>query len=245
MKLCVAQIRSIKGDILQNSNTHKRLIEQAIHNGADLIVFPELSLTGYEPELANELATTPDDRRFDDFQAISDANQITICVGMPTTSDSGIRISMLIFQPHQPRQTYSKQYIHPDEEPYFSTGQGQVFLTGNATKIALAICYELSVPEHAENAAKHGAEIYIASVAKSADGVEKASKRLAEIASTYSMTVLMANNIGYCDNFEGAGKSSVWTNKGALVGQLNGTDEGILLFDTVTQELVSQENLIT
>ncbi|MVM37050.1 carbon-nitrogen hydrolase family protein [Spirosoma sp. HMF3257] len=237
MKLCVAQTRAVKGDIIQNIENHCKLIGEAISKGVDLIIFPELSITGYEPELANRLATRQDDRRFDRFQQISDTNQITIGVGMPTRSDMGIRISTIIFQPDQPRQTYSKQYLHPDEEPYFRNGQEQVFLTVNSTKIALAICYELSVPDHADYMAKHGADIYLASVAKTAEGIEKATKRLAEIASSYSMPVLMANCVGPCDNVESAGNSSIWTHEGVLVGQLNDTDEGILIFDTDTQSI--------
>jgi len=61
------RLRPLKGDIQSNIKNHKILIDLAVYNGADTIIFPELSLTGYEPELAKKLATTPDDSRFDDF----------------------------------------------------------------------------------------------------------------------------------------------------------------------------------
>ncbi len=54
------------------------------------------------------------------------------------------------------------------------------------------------------------------------------------------MTVLMSNCVGHCDNFESAGKSSVWNDKGLLIGQLNDTNEGILIFDTDTQKLIEK-----
>ena len=240
MKICVAQTRPIKGDIQTNINNHKKLIDLALSNGADTIIFPELSITGYEPGLAKELATDKDDRRFDDFQKISDSNQITIGVGMPVKSNPGILIGMIIFQPGKPRQLYSKQHLHSDEYPYFINGQDQVFLNEYKNKIALSICYELFVPEHSANAGKNGANIYIASVAKTADGVEKASKSLSRIAQKYSMTVLMSNCVGYCDNFESAGKTSAWNNKGILTGQLNDINEGILIFDTDSHELIEK-----
>ncbi len=85
------------------------------------------------------------------------------------------------------------------------------------------------------NACKNGAAIYLASVAKDREGVEKASERLATIARQKSMLVLMANGIGPCDNFVGAGQSAIWTNTGLLAGQLDDTHEGILLIDTDTQ----------
>ena len=237
MKLCVAQTRPVKGDIQRNIGNHKRLIDLAIVNGANAIFFPELSITGYEPELANDLATNQDDGRFGVFQEISNDHRITIGVGMPIQSESGIRIGMIIFQPHEPRQTYAKQHLHTDEYPYFVTGDQQVFLIEDNHKIAPAICYELSVSEHAGNAHKQHADIYVASVAKTEVGVEKAVNRLADVASNYSMTVLMANCVGRCDNFESAGKSSVWNNKGVLVGQLDDAHEGILIIDTDTQEI--------
>jgi len=234
MKICVAQTRPVKGDIQTNIEGHKRLIDLAIANGADTTIFPELSITGYEPMLSKELATTPDDNRFDDFQKISDEKHITIGVGMPLKNGKGVSIAMIIFQPNKQRRTYFKQHLHKDEFPYFIEGQGQAPLAENKT--ALAICYELSVPEHSENASKDGAEIYIASVAKSVGGVEKAISTLAEIARKYSMTVLMANCVGYCDNFACGGKTSIWNNKGTLAGQLNDRSEGILIIDTNTQK---------
>jgi predicted amidohydrolase len=240
MKICVAQTRPIKGDIPGNIDNHKKLISLALSFGADTVIFPELSLTGYEPELSKKLATIQDDSRFDDFQKISDSRKITIGVGVPTKNNTGICISMVLFQPHQARQTYSKRYLHPDEEEFFISGQNSTGLLGIKANIALAICYELSVPEHSEDAFKNGAEIYIASVAKSDIGVEKATKNLSGIANKYSMTVLMSNCVGHCDNFESAGKTSVWNSKGLLSGQLNNTNEGIIIIDTDTQEITEK-----
>jgi len=80
MKLCAAQIRPFKGNIQKNIEAHKRFIELAVSYKADIIIFPELSLTGYEPTLAKELATTQDDKRLDEFQSISDTKKITVGV---------------------------------------------------------------------------------------------------------------------------------------------------------------------
>jgi predicted amidohydrolase len=119
MKISVAQTRPIKGDFSANIERHKKLINLAISCKADTIFFPELSIIGYEPELAKELAINQDDKDFDNFQEISNKNRITIGLGMPTKANSGIRISMIIFQPDIPRQVYSKQQLHPDEFPFF------------------------------------------------------------------------------------------------------------------------------
>lgn len=241
MKISIAQTRPIKGNVLANIETHIKIINLAISYNANAIFFPELSVTGYEPELAKELATNQDDKRFDDFQEISNKNKITIGLGMPTRSNSGIQISMIFFQPNIPRQTYSKQQLHSDEFPYFVNGEKQIILTVGNKKIALAICYESLQTDHSENVNKLGAEIYIASVAKSQNGIDKAMKHYARVAKKFSMPVLMSNCVGYCDNFESVGQSAIWTTKGILIAQqLDDKLEGILIFDTETEEVIKQ-----
>jgi predicted amidohydrolase len=240
MKISVAQTRPMKGDISANIDTHKKLIDLAISYKADAIFFPELSVTGYEPELAKDLATNQNDKEFDDFQEISNKNKITIGLGMPTKTNSGIKISMIIFQPNGLRQTYSKQQLHSDEFPYFVNGEKQIILTVDNMKIAPAICYESLQTDHSENANKLGAEIYLASVAKSQNGINKAMIHYPAVAKKFSMPVLMSNCVGYCDNFQSVGKSSVWTKQGNLVGQLDDKLEGILIFDTETEEVIER-----
>ena len=240
MKICVAQTKPIAGDIQSNIDGHKKLLDLIIAYGADIIIFPELSLTGYEPKLSKKLATNQNDYRLDDFQIIADAKQVTIGVGIPIRDNENVYIGMVIFQPYKTRQTYSKQYLHSDEEEFFVRGQNFIGLMGNKANIALAICYELSVPEHSEQAFSSGAEIYIASVAKSASGVDQATKRLSEIATKYSMTVFMSNCLGPSDDFESIGKTAVWNEKGLLLAQLNDANEGFIIFDTDSKELIEK-----
>jgi len=238
MKICIAQTESKKEQIKDNIENHKKWIDIAISNKADLIIFPELSLTGYEPELAKELATDQNDLRLDEFQKISDLNKITIGIGLPTKSELGINISMVLFQPNALRRTYSKQNLHSDELPYFVQGNEQVILKIKNRKIAPAICYESLQPEHSKNAVGLGAELYVASLAKEQKGIEKAVKHFSKVAEKYSMPVLMVNCIGYCDNFKSVGQSSIWDKKGTLIEQLNTKNEGIIIFDTETNKLI-------
>ena len=241
MKIALAQTKPVKGDITTNISNHKELIGLAITHKADAIIFPELSITGYEPTLAKQLATDENDNRFDELQKLSDKNEMIIGIGMPLKRKEGICISMIIFKPNKTQQVYSKKYLHSDEEPFFISGQNDSTFIDN-TNIALSICYEISVPEHAENAAANGAKIYIASVAKTATGVEKAIQTLSEIACKYSMPVLFSNSVGPSDNFISAGKTSAWDHCGKLIGQLNSTGEGILIIDTGTEKLIAKIN---
>lgn len=236
MRICAAQLEPVAGDIDVNVAEHLALIDLAVAQRADLIFFPELSLTGYEPRLAKIRATNADDRRIDVFQKVADAQRIIIGVGLPTRSPAGIRISMIVFQPGTQRLAYSKQQLHADELPFFVHGNEQLILAAGDHILAPAICYESLQSDHADTAARAGADIYLASVAKPARNVVKAYPHYAAIAKQHSMTVLMANSVGPCDNFVSVGQSAIWNDRGELIAGMDDRSEGIVLIDTSTQK---------
>src|SRR5438132_362754 len=94
---------------------------------------------------------------------------------------------------------------------------------------ALPKAHELSIPVHLENAFKTGAKIYLASIAKTANGVGNATKALSNIASKYSLTVVMCNCVGHVMISKPLGRTAIWNDKGALVPQLDDTNEDILI----------------
>jgi predicted amidohydrolase len=236
MRICVAQLRPTPGDIEANVRKHDALLALAISKNAHMVCFPELSLTGYEPKLAKQLATTYDDPRLDIFQKIADSESVYIAVGLPTISERGARIGMVVFQPMRPLVSYAKQQLHADELPYFVEGEHQLVLDAANQRIVPAICYESLQDSHAEKAAELGADIYLASVAKSAHVAAKAFLHYPEVARRYSMTVLMANCVGPSDDFVAVGGSSVWNSRGELLTRLDAEHEGIVLYDTESCE---------
>lgn len=241
MILAAVQFRSIAGDIEHNAQRHQSFIEQAAGLGVDLILFPELSLTGYEPTLAAELATNQEDPRLDRFQQLSDAHAIVIGLGIPQQASAGVRISLVLFQAGRPRTTYAKRLLHADEFPYFVPGEQPLVFNARGHRLAPAICYESLQPSHSQEAAELGADVYLASVAKPPRGVAKAYEHYPKIARRHEMVVLMANNIGPSDNFIGAGASAIWDKNGERLGQLDASREGILVFDTVTRQVTCRD----
>jgi predicted amidohydrolase len=250
MNICAAQTRPFKGDIRSNIEGHLSLVGLTAECGVDAIFFPELSITGYEPGLARQLAMTADDERLEEFQKLSDGMRMIIGIGAPLkvdrdtlsapTGPQEVMIGMIIFRPEAPRLAYCKQHLHKDELPFFVPGKGQTYLDVGDVKIGLSICYELSVPEHTEQLSRDGSDIYLSSVAKTAAGVNKAGETLAATAARYGMVVLMSNCIGHCDDFECGGGSAVWNRQGVLLAQLDATREGILIFNTQTQDIIEK-----
>jgi ribosomal protein S18 acetylase RimI-like enzyme len=147
-------------------------------------------------------------------------------------SKKEIHISMFIFQPNNEHLVYSKQLLHTDELPYFSCGTHQTRLIIKNKTIVIGICYETLQREHFLKAKQKDVDIYIASVAKSREGIEKANNYFPKIADEFKIPILMANSVGHCDNFLSVGQSAIWTNKGELLKQLDHEHEGLLIYDT-------------
>lgn len=231
MKVALTQISSCRGEVLKNIEKHLACISDAALQKCSLIVFPELSLTGYEPTLAKDLATDPDDRRFDPIKQIAKEKQITVAAGMPLRAVGGITISMLIFFPSGETRIYSKAYLHEDEVPYFIAGRNCDIVTIDDKRVSFAICYEISKEEHRAKAVEANAHLYIASVVKTEKGVSEAIRILETTARESSMTIMMCNAVGEADGTRCAGSSSFWDVQGRRVFFLDDKQEGLLICD--------------
>ena len=231
MKLALAQTKPATGQVPANLVAHTQFILRAVAQGADAIIFPELSLTGYEPTRATSLALELTDACVKGLQELSNHHAITIVVGAPLKTSAGIIISLLIFQPGQSVRVYGKQYLHPDEEPWFVSGTNLSPIVIRGCRVGLAICYELSVEEHFNRMIPSKPDVYVASVAKFRNGIAPSYNRLATLAraGVYSLFV---NAVGAADNGVCAGGSAVWNREGKVLASLDDTHEGLLIFDT-------------
>ncbi|MNG84375.1 apolipoprotein N-acyltransferase [compost metagenome] len=215
-----------------NLQRHLVCIEQAAALGAELVVFPELSLTGYEPSVARQAALPVTSARLDPLQAACDRLGITVAVGLPLPTPDGIRIGMPIFCPEAPRQAYAKQRLHDDELPYFTPGDQALLLEVGEHRVAPAICYESMFLAHAAVARERGADLYLVSVAKTAKGIREGYAHYPEVARELGIPVLMANCVGPADTFIGAGGSAAWDSQGHLLASLDDHSEGLVVLDT-------------
>ena len=235
MKICLAQIAPTKGMIQSNIELHVRYIKEAIKLNANCIIFPELSLTSYEPEIAARCALELETYSLNEFQHLSDDHQLTIGVGVPQKTLNGINISLLIFQPNEDRVYYSKRLLHEDELPYFLPGKDAVYLTIDQVKLTFGICYESLQRASFIEAVENNADLYIASVAKPKSGMEKANTYFPAVAQEFETPVLLSNAVGFCDNFTSYGQSSVWNKEGLLLAQMSDTAQGLILYDTESE----------
>lgn len=230
MKICLAQIKPIKGDVIENTAIHLKSIEYAIKQRADLIAFPELSLTGYEPRLAKELAFQKEDKRIEVFQSIADQHAIHLLIGIPLLFEEGIQICQLIITPNQSKKYYSKQILHEDEKPFFRAGNTKEILEIKGQNIGLGICYESLQYSHLKACLQEDIQLYLACVAKPQRALDKAFVHYQKSAYTHNINVAMVNAIGSSDNFISAGQSSVWNKRGDLLLQGSHEHEEHIVF---------------
>lgn len=231
MKVCLAQIQPIAGNINQNTILHKQCIHSAAKQHADLIVFPELSLSGYEPKLAEQLALNRDAAQLLPFQELANLYQLVIGIGIPLKTTQGIQIAQVFLQPNAQPLFYAKQFLHEDELPYFIPGKDDVLLNIKGIRIIPAICYEALQTAHNNKAITKKANLYLALVAKPQKGVEKAYKHFAQLAFQHNLSVAMCNNVGHNDNFLSVGQSAYWNNQGERADQLETNKEQLLFFE--------------
>ncbi|WP_224784738.1 carbon-nitrogen hydrolase family protein [Marinihelvus fidelis] len=231
MIICAVQCASVAGDIATNIDRHLEWIEKAVAGGAQVVFFPELSLTGYQPGMAGELAMSIDDSRLDVFQQCSDEHGLLIGVGLPLRVPLGVQIAMAWISPGKQRRVYVKQTLHPDEEAFFVPGDASSLLEWCGHKMSPAICFEALQSHHAKAASRQGADVYLASVAKSQGGIEKAMSYFPSISKQLRLTVVMANATGHCEAFEAAGQSTAWSVEGQRIDGLEAAGEGILFVD--------------
>lgn len=142
--IAAAQTCVVKGDIEANVRAHCEFILRAASYGADLVVFPELSLTGFEPGLAATLKVTARDERLEPLRKLARRLDVTIVAGAPVDcSQEKPNIGALIFSVFAP-VVYAKRFLHFDEEAIFWAGDLGCVVDVKGVNVALAICADMN-----------------------------------------------------------------------------------------------------
>ena len=235
----LVQFPVVKGSIEQNFLEHKKCIERAARNGVDVVVFPELSLTGYEPTLASNLAIDVESNIVKQLSIVAKENGVVVVSGCPLKSaESRPFIGALISYPSGKTDFCRKQHLHTGESEYFVAGKGSYFFKYNEQLIAVAICADFSNQTHAAEAKAANADVYLASVLVSGNGFDFDSQQLQGYASEHNFVVLMSNHNGETGGWKTCGKSRAWDNEGKLAVAAE-NDESSLVICTVSAGKVS------
>ncbi|MCR4539807.1 carbon-nitrogen hydrolase family protein [Pseudomonas sp. 18.1.10] len=219
LTLAAAQSISIAGDVQANIRRHLALMRAAAAQGVNLLVFPELSLTGYEPSLSARLAIAPEDGVLAPLREMARELRLTAVVGMPIRSapEAGVLIGALVLAADGSLAVYTKQHLHPGEDVAFVPGQGGAIVELGSERIALAVCADFSHASHPLAAVEARANVYAAGVLISEGGYATDSALLQGYAAEHGLLVLMANHGGPSGGYVCAGRSAIWADDGRLL----------------------------
>lgn len=216
-KLAMAQIGSEKGNVVANIHSHIQALKYAAQHQVSLVVFPELSLTGYEPELAESLAFSPDDPRLLPLIKAAQEYHVYAVVGAPIQTDAGIAIASFIISPTGNISHYAKMHLHAGESQFFVAGNVSKVIEVNQHKVALAICADVNNAQHIADYADQGVDAYVAGVLISASGYVADTEVLAGYAEQHNMLVAIANHNRTTGSWSATGKSAIWYDEDQLI----------------------------
>ncbi len=215
LTIAVAQPVCHPGDVAANAVAHAAAIRVA---GARLVVFPELSVTGYD---LGAPAVGPDDPR---LAPIVDACRETgslALVGAPVHGVDGETIAMLAVDETGARVAYRKMWLGSTETERFTAGTEPAVLELDGWRLGLAICKDAGVPQHWADTAALGIDAYVAGSVKAPDETEIQDERARRVATGHGIWVAVASGAGPNggEYDPAAGRSGIWAADGSVVAQ--------------------------
>jgi predicted amidohydrolase len=234
--IAAAQIPSVRGDIAANISAHEDAIRTASGHAVSMLVFPELSLTGYELDLAASLAFSSHDDRLSPLRALSQRHQLTLVVGAPiqTIADKPA-IGAFVMRPDGDLVTYLKMHLGNSEHEYCSPGVEPLTLSIEDQRIGLSICADSSRPSHARTYSELGAQVYAAGVFMTDEWYMTDAPRLQKFAEEFGLLTVMANQGASIGTYVSVGKSAIWEPGGRLLVQTAGVEKVLVIATQVDE----------
>ena len=221
LRIAAAQSPSAPGEVARNVQMHLAFVRAAVYERVQVLVFPELSLTGYEPHLLAAHVLHPDHPALAPLrQAARDHGMVLVVGGpaAPVVEGAAPAIGAWVLGPDGSVALYRKRHLHDSEAQFASAGteDAQVqLLAGEPT--GMAVCADITHPEHAQAAHDAGAALYAAGALISQKGYGPESAMLQGYARNHDMAVLLANYSGETGGYVSAGKSAFWAPGGRCV----------------------------
>jgi predicted amidohydrolase len=156
------------GDTTGNLATARAAVEQAARDGAQIVLLPELTSSGYvfadRAELAS-LAETRDGPAVTEWANLAEAFGLTIVAGFPESAGTEIFNSAVVVDPTGVRGVYRKAHLWDAENAVFDRADDLPLVVDTAHgRIAVVICYDIEFPEWVRAAALAGADLLCAPV---------------------------------------------------------------------------------
>jgi NAD+ synthase (glutamine-hydrolysing) len=246
VRLALAQINPVVGDLEGNRKLILERLDEARSNTADLVVFPELAVTGYPPE---DLLLRPGFIRAAEEsvqQLARAARGATVLVGAPLF-DRDLYNACYVLAGGEVRAVYRKRFLPNygvfDEDRYFAPGRDLILLEHGKTLVGITVCEDLWQPgPPATDLALAGAEL-IVNLSASPFYVGRPDEReemFVTRARDNSCFVAFCNTVGGQDELIFDGHSCVLDDEGTVLARAPGFEEALLVVDVEPQEVIGR-----
>ncbi|MFN2425970.1 MAG: nitrilase-related carbon-nitrogen hydrolase [Candidatus Binatia bacterium] len=199
-RIGLAQLSPTLGDVAANMERHRGAIAKAAADGCDLLVFPELSLTGYRlKDSVPDVAIKRDSDTFKELEKLSE--EVAFVIGLvEETPDHLFYNAAAYFEGGRcvalHRKAYLPTYGMFDEQRYFARGRGIAAFDTKCGRVALLVCEDMLHPSALTVAACDGATLIVVPSASPARGVTTEGEADANARSWESYLQVMARSFG-------------------------------------------------
>lgn len=237
MKIALAQINPQVGAIAANADIIKQQILAAAGQGADLVLFPELAMTGYPPEdlLFREGFVEAAEQQVQALASV--APTLTVVLGYPRRSEGALFNSAAVLMGGRVAHIYDKQVLPNygvfDEKRYFAAGSQPLVVEIAGVKAGISICEDIWQPEPAQQLQSAGADL-ILNINASPYHAGKVQERVQALQARCQETglpVAYVNMVGGQDELVFDGHSFVLNGHGELILALQGFREELAVVE--------------
>src|SRR5213596_2082647 len=246
MRVALAQINTVVGDLDGNADRILRRLAEAKDRQADLVVFPELAVTGYPPEDLLLRPSFVQAARQKAEELAHEARGIVALIGVPWL-DRDLYNACAVCAAGEIKTIYRKRFLPNygvfDEDRYFAPGRDLILLEVGKTLIGPTVCEDMWQPgPPATELALAGAEL-VANISASPYHVGKEREReemFVTRARDNSCFVAFCNAVGGQDELIFDGHSCVIDDEGNVLARARGFEEALLVVDIQPKEVVGR-----
>ncbi|WP_430625634.1 carbon-nitrogen hydrolase family protein [Streptomyces sp. NBC_01264] len=222
VKIAAAQLSCVPADVSANAARAAALAVRAREEGAGLVVFPELTLTGYE--LA-ALGADPglwladaEDPRLDPVRSTGIATAVNAAL---RTDGPRPLIATLVHDADGAHvTTYAKQHLFRHEREFFAAGTAPGRFELGGIRFSLGICFDNHFADVPGAGAAAGCRVHLASsLYGTGDGIAERAAVHPGIARDFGMYVALGNHVGPAGPWTGCGGAAVWAPDGTLLAE--------------------------
>ncbi|MFC1620833.1 NAD+ synthase [Candidatus Omnitrophota bacterium] len=250
-KIAIAQINTIVGDLVGNTEKILFCLNESAKKRADIVVFPELSITGYPPE---DLVLKPHFVK-ENIKCLNviarAAKDIIAIVGFVDQKAKDLYNSAAVINNKKITHIYHKRHLPNysvfDEKRYFKPGKGNALIKAKGYSFSLNICEDIWASEDAKTKNILTRADFLINISASPYHIDKIKERktlLLAKARRFKTPVIYCNLVGGQDELVFDGRSAVFGKSNKIIAKAKAFEEDLLIVDLAEKNIASPNRAI-